>query len=81
MPLLRPRYPRRMATKEVKTRIGANGLRYKSKVNGSPFVAPGAFAAGTMSCFKCGKHRPRSSLKSWKILGRAHPVCDPACSS
>jgi hypothetical protein len=32
-----------------------------------------------MSCFLCGKHRPRAQLKTRKLLGRAQSVCAPSC--
>ena len=32
-----------------------------------------------MSCFLCGKHRPRASLKGKKLLGRTQFVCAPSC--
>jgi hypothetical protein len=32
-----------------------------------------------MSCFLCGKHRPRAQLKTRKLLGRAQSVCAPNC--
>jgi hypothetical protein len=32
-----------------------------------------------MSCFLCGKHRPRAQLKSRKLLGKAQAVCSPSC--
>ena len=54
-------------------------MRYRSKVAGSPFSATGAFGAATMSCFLCGKHRPRSQLKSRRLLGKAQFVCSPSC--
>ena len=60
-----------MSKQEVKTTLGADGLRYRSKAAGSPFAATGAFGAATMSCFLCGKHRPRAQLKTRKLLGRA----------
>ena len=66
---------------EVKTAIEPDGLRYKSKAPGSPFAGHGAFAAGTMSCFKCGKHRPRTALKSKRLLGRNEMVCFPSCQA
>jgi hypothetical protein len=66
---------------EVKTAIEPDGLRYKSKTPGSPFAGHGAFAAGTMSCFKCGKHRPRAVLKSRRILNRNEMVCTPSCQA
>lgn len=32
-----------------------------------------------MSCFLCGKHRPRASLRSRKLLGKTQYVCAPSC--
>lgn len=63
----------------VKTKIQADGLRYKSKEGGSPFASAGDFQAGTMSCFLCGKHRPRNTLKTRRLLGKAQHVCAPSC--
>lgn len=68
-----------MAKDVVKTKIQADGLRYKVKEGGSPFASAGDFQAGTMSCFLCGKHRPRAQLKSRKLLGKAQAVCSPSC--
>ena len=69
-----------MAKETTKTLIEADGLRYKSKAPGSPFAATSSFGAATMSCFLCGKHRPRSMLRTRKLLGKAHFVCDPNCN-
>ena len=63
----------------VKTKIQADGLRYKAKEGGSPFASAGDFQAGTMSCFLCGKHRPRNTLKTRRLLGKAQHVCAPSC--
>ena len=68
-----------MANADTKTSIDSDGLRYRSKTPGSPFTAAGAFGAATMSCFLCGKHRPRSLLKSRRLLGKAQFVCSPTC--
>lgn len=68
-----------MAKADTKTSIDSDGLRYRSKTPGSPFTAAGAFGAATMSCFLCGKHRPRSLLKSRRLLGKAQFVCSPTC--
>lgn len=68
-----------MAKADTKTTIEPDGLRYRSKTPGSPFTAAGAFGAATMSCFLCGKHRPRSQLKSRRLLGKAQFVCAPSC--
>ena len=73
----RPHIP--MAKADTKTSIDSDGLRYRSKTPGSPFTAAGAFGAATMSCFLCGKHRPRSQLKSRRLLGKAQFVCSPTC--
>jgi hypothetical protein len=68
-----------MSKTPVRTQIDANGLRYHSKASGSPFASTGVFSAATMSCFFCGKHRPRSMLKSRKLLGKTQFVCAPSC--
>ncbi len=68
-----------MSKTDQKTAIDADGLRYRSKVPGSPFTAAGAFGAATMSCFLCGKHRQRSAMKSRRLLGKAQFVCAPSC--
>lgn len=60
----------------VKTKIRANGLRYQSKSMGTQFPGP---LAGTMSCFKCGKHVPRSQLVSFKLAGTHHLRCRAGC--
>ena len=78
-PLQRPIAPIPMAKADTKTSIDSDGLRYRSKTPGSPFTAAGAFGAATMSCFLCGKHRPRSLLKSRRLLGKAQFVCSPTC--
>ena len=57
------------------TRISADGLRYQSRVPGTPFpIAP-----NTRSCFKCGQHRPQAELQSKRLLGRIEFVCKPTC--
>jgi len=68
-----------MAKDDVKTTIEADGLRYRAKAPGSPLASTGVFSAATMSCFLCGKHRPRTSLKSRRLLGKAQFVCSPTC--
>ena len=68
-----------MAKADSKTAMLADGLRYKSKASGSPFAAAASFGGATMSCFLCGKHRPRSLLKSRRLLGKAQFVCSPTC--
>lgn len=62
---------------DTHTAVRDDGLRYEAKVSGSPF-----FGSGHMrSCFKCGKHRLPTSLRSLKILGRSERVCNPGCNS
>jgi hypothetical protein len=34
-----------------------------------------------MSCFMCGKHRPRSQMGTRKVLGKSHAVCAPSCKA
>ena len=79
-PLFHTLFDRTSVAKETtKTTIEADGLRYRSKAPGSPFAATSSFGAATMSCFLCGKHRPRAMLKSKKLLGKSQPVCSPSC--
>jgi hypothetical protein len=66
-----------MTKGKLETTIDSDGLRYRSKKPGSPFVSAGDFSAATMSCFLCGKHRVRSSMKSRKLLGKTQFVCAP----
>ena len=68
-----------MAKDQVKNSIDAEGLRYRTKAPGSPFASAGVFSAATMSCFLCGKHSARTSLKSRKLLGKTQFVCAPSC--
>lgn len=68
-----------MARADAKTTVLADGLRYKSKVSGSPFAATTSFGAATMSCFMCGKHRARSMMGTRKVLGKSQAVCAPSC--
>ena len=70
-----------MARSEAKTAVLADGLRYKSKVSGSPFQAAASFGAATMSCFLCGKHRARSLMGTRKVLGKSQAVCSPSCKA
>ncbi|MFM9881123.1 MAG: hypothetical protein ACKVOO_12025 [Burkholderiaceae bacterium] len=70
-----------MSRTETKTAILADGLRYKSKVSGSPFAAAASFGGATMSCFFCGKHRPRAQMTTRKVLGKSQAVCSPSCKA
>ena len=69
-----------MITPVTKSTIQDDGLRYKAKVSGSPFGEANQYAhTATMSCFLCGKHKPRSQLMTRKLLGKAQNVCAPRC--
>lgn len=68
-----------MATSESpRTVISSDGLRYRHKTAGVQFV--GGTFGGTMSCLRCGMHRPRSMLASKKIAGHVSLVCAPSCA-
>jgi hypothetical protein len=69
-----------MSKPVTKSSILEDGLRYKAKPPGSPFTTSSAYAGNsTMSCFLCGKHRPRSTMMTRKLLGKAQAVCAPKC--
>ena len=68
-----------MSKPPSKTAILEDGLRYKSKVGGSPFAAAPFSGNSTMSCFLCGKHRPRSEMVTRKLVGKSQAVCSPKC--
>lgn len=70
-----------MPRSDSKTTVLEGGLRYKSKVSGSPFATTGSFGAATMSCFLCGKHRARSLMTTRKVAGKSQPVCSPSCKA
>lgn len=71
-----------MSKPVTKSSILEDGLRYKAKSAGSPFGVAGAYGGNaTMSCFLCGKHRPRTDLMSKRLLGKSHVVCSPKCGS
>ena len=61
-----------MSREEV-TKIATDGLRYKSKKGGTPFG--GSSAMGTMSCYKCGLHKPRSLGTFKRLLNQSMFVC------
>ena len=64
-----------------KTQIAEDGLRYTAKAAGSAFSKPAqsAVTGATMSCFRCGRHKPLSELVSKRILGRNEKVCAVNC--
>jgi hypothetical protein len=58
-------YNARMSKDDI-TKISGDGLRYKSKEGGSPFAASGTGAS--MSCYKCGLHKPRALGRRQALL-------------
>ncbi|WP_298231456.1 hypothetical protein [uncultured Azohydromonas sp.] len=64
------------------TVIQDDGLRYKRKAAGSPFSSGGGSGMHqtTMSCFKCGTHRPRAELTTKRLLGKNQLVCAAGCN-
>ena len=67
----------------VVDKVREGGLRYRTKKAGSMFAPEGAlvgFLGSSMSCFKCGKHRPMMSLVNRKILGINRKICDGGCN-
>ena len=50
------------------TKIAADGLRYTSKESGSP-LKDYSFGS-TISCYKCGLHKPRSLGVVKRFLGQ-----------
>ena len=62
-------------TTDIKQDVAtADGLRYQAKRGGSPFVGMGR-AGDSMSCFKCGMHRPRAGGVFKRLLGKSQFVC------
>lgn len=61
---------------DVTTKIRPSGLRYESKTTGTDF--PGAYGA-TMSCFRCGRHMPRSRLVAFRLAGALQYRCRESC--
>lgn len=57
--------------------VAESGLRYVSKTAGTSYGHSTTF--GTMSCLRCGKHMPRSLLKSTRLAGKLHYVCINNC--
>ena len=55
------------------TKISPDGLRYRSRASGSPFAQSSGNAS--MSCAKCGLHKPRSLGSFRKLAGKSMFVC------
>jgi hypothetical protein len=69
------------STNSGKNRVSDNGLHYTAKSAGSMFSKPGqgGYSTATMSCFRCGAHKPIEELTTKKILGRNAKVCAVDC--
>ncbi|MEI7737971.1 MAG: hypothetical protein WCJ99_04490 [Betaproteobacteria bacterium] len=57
-----------MATKSGKMQVDGSGLRFTSRENGSPFIGMGKVGE-TMSCIKCGIHKPRRLGSQRRFVG------------
>jgi len=51
---------------DVLTKISKDGLRYKSKIGGSPYMK--SANARSLSCTKCGRHQLRQEGSFKRIL-------------
>mgnify|MGYP006271778435 CR=1 FL=1 len=63
-----------MSKDALTSKMDATGLRYKAKTSGSPFGMTGA-TGGTMSCYKCGQHKPRALGSFRRLVGKNMFVC------
>lgn len=64
----------------VRDVVSADGLRYKTKVSGTPMAATGS-NQGTISCLLCGRFRPRSMLRPINLTGTPNWACKPSCDA
>ncbi len=63
----------------VESVIRDDGLRYKVKPSGTQFPSTGRLSTGTMSCFRCGTHRPLVELEYKPVIGVKRRVCKGGC--
>ncbi|PQA80771.1 hypothetical protein C5F52_23990 [Limnohabitans sp. TS-CS-82] len=63
-----------MATKNGKNEVSDSGLRFTSRENGSPFIGMGKVGE-TMSCMKCGLHKPRRLGSQRRFAGALAFFC------
>ena len=63
-----------MATKNGKNEVSDSGLRFTSRENGSPFIGMGKVGE-TMSCMKCGLHKPRRLGSQRRFAGSLAFFC------
>lgn len=62
-----------------RSQASPDGLRYVHKEAGSPFGPSASYPGASMSCFKCGRHRIRSSMVMRQLAGRAQQICADEC--
>jgi len=60
-------------SKDHESKIAEDGLRYKRKESGSPFPNIGSMA--TISCYKCGLHKPRALGTFKKLINQQMFMC------
>ena len=70
-----------MSKPATKSRIIEDGLRYHSKLSGSPFAQGTNFKQSMMSCFLCGTHRIRTEMATRTLIGKPQAVCAPSCQA
>ena len=58
---------------DQESKIAEDGLRYKRKESGSPFQNIGSMA--TISCYKCGLHKPRALGMFKKLINQQMFMC------
>ena len=58
---------------DQESKIAEDGLRYKRKESGSPFQNIGSMA--TISCYKCGQHKPRALGMFKKLINQHMFMC------
>ncbi|MEN9330752.1 MAG: hypothetical protein RLZZ484_1940 [Pseudomonadota bacterium] len=63
-----------VATKSGKNQVDESGLRFTSRENGSPFIGMGKVGE-TMSCIKCGLHKPRRLGSQRRFAGTLAFFC------
>jgi ribosomal protein L24E len=63
---------------DTSTRVSGDGLRYESKVNGTPFYN-GVTGGIARSCLFCGKHRMPTHLTRRRLGGRLFEFCSEVC--
>jgi len=66
---------------ETTTRLSDDGMRYRSKVPGTPFTTVTEAIGGTMSCWICGKHALRHAGAFRRLVGVKRFVCSAHAGS